>query len=96
MLHDAPVTRDHRLQQRTPAVSTMDVTRSQHAPFDIAELVEHEQRMIAGAGEVAVIRTAFLFAMEPAPAQAGVGLSLESMSSMTVFGARRRRTLSIH
>src|SRR4051794_34015151 len=25
MLHDAPVTRDHRLQQRAPAVSAVDV-----------------------------------------------------------------------
>src|SRR3954452_10796801 len=46
MLHDAPVTRNHRLQQRAPAVSTMDVARSQRAPFDIAELIEHEQRVV--------------------------------------------------
>ena len=32
----------------------------------------------------------------PPPAQAGGGLSLESMSSMMVFGPRRQRTLSIH
>src|SRR4051812_9377971 len=31
MLHDAPVTRDHRLQQRAPAVGTMDVAQSQRA-----------------------------------------------------------------
>src|SRR3954447_22044542 len=96
MLHDPPVTRNHRLQYRAPAIGTMDVTRSQRAPFDIAELVEHEQRVIAGAGEMAVIGAAFLLPIEPAPAQAGVGLSLESMSSMTVLGLRHRRTLSIH
>src|SRR5215213_852366 len=45
MLHNAPVTRNHRLQQRAPAVSTVDVARSQRTPFDIAELVEHKQRM---------------------------------------------------
>src|SRR3954454_21695951 len=86
MLHDAPLTRDHWRQQRAPAVGTMDVARSQRAPFDIAELVEHEERVIAGAGEMAVVGAAFLLAIEPAPAQAGVGLSLESMSNMTVFG----------
>src|SRR3954454_18162049 len=63
MLHDAPVTRDHRLQPRAPAVSTVDVARPQCASLDIAELVEHKQRMIAGAGEVAVIGAAFLLAV---------------------------------
>src|SRR3954470_4874655 len=92
MLHNAPVTRNHRLQQRAPAVGTMDVARPQRAPFDIAELVEHKQRVITGAGEMAIVGTAFLLAVEPAPAQAVVGLSLESMSSMMVFGPRRRRT----
>src|SRR3954452_8595578 len=96
MLHDAPVPRNHRLQHRAPAIGTMDVAWSQRTPFDIAELVEHEQRVIAGAGEMTVVGAAFLFAIEPAPAQAGVGLSLESMSSMTVFGLRRWRTLLIH
>src|SRR3954468_2231600 len=49
MLHNAPVTRNHRLQQRAPAVSTVDVARPQCASLDVAELVEHKQRMIAGA-----------------------------------------------
>src|SRR3954453_13202401 len=63
MLHNAPVTRNHRLQQRTPAVSTVEVARPQCASLDVAELVEHKQRMIAGAGEVAVIGAAFLLAV---------------------------------
>jgi hypothetical protein len=54
MLHDAPVTRDHRLQLRTPTISTMDVARPQDAAFDIAELVEHEQRVVTGAAKVAI------------------------------------------
>src|SRR5215208_6697866 len=54
MLHDAPVTRAHRLQQRAPAVGTMDVARSQRAPFNIAELVEHKQRVIADTREMTV------------------------------------------
>jgi len=74
----------------------MDIARPQRTPLDIAELVEHKQRMVTGAGKVAIVGAAFLLAIEPAPAQAGVGLSLESMSSMMVFGPRRRRTLSIH
>src|SRR4051794_17561475 len=63
MLHNAPVTRNHRLQQRAPAVSTVDVARPQCASLNVAELVEYKQRMIAGAGEVAVIGTAFLLAV---------------------------------
>src|SRR4051794_11057908 len=96
MLHDAPVTSDHLLQHRTPIIGTMYVARPQHTPLDIAELVEPEERVIAGAAEMPIVGAAFLFAIEPAPAQAGVGLSFESMSSMTIFGPRRRRTLSIH
>src|SRR5215213_3656820 len=60
MLHNAPVTRNHWFQHRSPAVGTMHVARPQRAPLDIAELVEHKQRMITGAGKVAVISTAFL------------------------------------
>src|SRR3954466_10449232 len=63
MLHDAPVTRDHRLQQRAPAVSAVHVARPQDTAFDIAELVEHEQRVIAGTREMTVIGTALLLAV---------------------------------
>src|SRR5689334_3547667 len=63
MLDDTPVTRDHRLQHRTPIIGTMDVARPQDTPFDITELVEHEQRVIAGTSEMAVISAAFLLAV---------------------------------
>src|SRR4051812_28301752 len=66
MIHDAPVASNHRLQHRTPTIGTMDVARSQRTPLDIAELVEHEQRMVAGASEMTVIGTAFLFAISRA------------------------------
>src|SRR6516164_9302460 len=66
----------------------MDVTRSQSAPLDIAELVEHEYRVIAGAAEMPVVGAAFLLAIGR--------LSLESISSTIVFGGRRWCTLSIH
>src|SRR3954467_8247900 len=46
MLHDAPVTRDARPQQRAPAVSAVDVARSQRTPLNIAKLIEHKQRVI--------------------------------------------------
>src|SRR5215213_2222713 len=62
MLHNPPVTRNHRLQQRAPAVSAVDVARPQDTAFDIAELVEHKQRMIAGTSEMPVVGAAFLFA----------------------------------
>jgi hypothetical protein len=39
------------------------VAGSQRAPLDIAELVEHEQRVITGAAEVAVVGAAFLLAV---------------------------------
>src|SRR3954454_8390747 len=63
MLRDAPVTRYDRLQYRAPAVSAVDVARPQRTPFDIAKLVEHEQRVITGTSEMTVIGTAFLLAV---------------------------------
>jgi hypothetical protein len=39
------------------------VAASQNAPLDIAELVEYEQRVIAGAAEMAVVGAAFLVAI---------------------------------
>ncbi|CAH2404626.1 hypothetical protein MES5069_440004 [Mesorhizobium escarrei] len=48
----------------------MNVARTKFAAFQIAELVEHEQRMIAGAGKVLIVGGTFL-----------IGLTLESMSS---------------
>src|ERR1051325_10870633 len=66
MLHDAPVTRDHRLQQCAPVISAMDVAGPQRTPLDIAELVEHKQRMITGAAEMPIVGAAFLLAVSRA------------------------------
>src|SRR5215208_7207740 len=63
MLHNAPVTSNHRLQHRAPAIGTMDIARPQRTPLDIAELVEHKQRMVTGAGKVAIVGAAFLLAI---------------------------------
>jgi hypothetical protein len=41
----------------------VDVAGSQRAPFHVAELVEHEQWVIARAAEVAVVGAAFLLAV---------------------------------
>src|SRR5262249_42214752 len=47
-LHYVPVAGDHRLQHRAPAVCAVHVAWPQSAALDIAELVEHKQRVIAG------------------------------------------------
>ena len=44
-------------------MGAMDVAGAQVAPFQIAELIEHEQRMIAGTPEVPIVSCAFLVAM---------------------------------
>src|SRR3954454_4376224 len=41
----------------------MYVARPQDTTFDIAELIEHEQRVIASTSEMTVIGAAFLFAI---------------------------------
>ena len=58
-----PVTLNDRFQNVAPAVGAVDIAGTQGAPFQIAELVEQEQRMVAGAAEVAVVGRALLFAM---------------------------------
>src|SRR3954454_20191963 len=47
-------------------IGAMHIARPQRAPLDIAELVEHEQWMITGAGKVAIVGTAFLLAVSRA------------------------------
>src|SRR5205085_8889437 len=62
-LHAASVAGNHRLQQRAPAVGAVHVAGPQGATLDIAKLVEHEQRVIAGAAKMAVVGAAFLLAV---------------------------------
>src|SRR5215210_6187663 len=62
-LHRGPVAGDDRLQHLTPALGGGDVAGPQGAAFQVAELVEHEQRVIAGAAEVTVVGGAFLLAV---------------------------------
>src|SRR5271169_7262203 len=60
---------DHRLQLRAPTVGAVHVARAQGAPLDIAELVEHEQRVVAGTAEMPVVSAAFLLAVSRALAR---------------------------
>ena len=62
-LHAAPVARDHRFQHRPPVIGAMHIARPQGAPLHIAKLVEHEQRVVAGAAEMSVVGAAFLLAV---------------------------------
>src|SRR4051812_11535897 len=54
-LYGGPVAGDHRLQNVPPTLGGVDVAGPQGAALQVPELVEHEQRVIAGAGEVAVV-----------------------------------------
>jgi hypothetical protein len=67
--------------------SAVDVAGTQSAAFQIAELVEYEERMIAGAFVMAVPHAHLC-----SPC---VGLTLESMSRTTPFGGRRPSTRSL-
>ena len=78
------VSADDRLQHLAPAICGVHVARTQGAPFQIAELVEHEQRMIAGTSEVTVVGGSFLFAMGRADA------------AVPVEGDHLRRSTVVH
>ena len=50
-----PVSSDHRVQHIAPFMGAVHVARTQGATLQIAELVEHEQRVIARAAEVTIV-----------------------------------------
>ena len=58
-----PVARQDRIQYITPPVRAMYVPRTEHRPLAVTELVEHEQRVIARAPKVSVVRRSLLFSM---------------------------------
>ena len=82
-----PVSVNDRLQHPTPAIGGVHVAGTQATPFKIAELVEHEQRMVTGAAKVTIVDRALLIAMGRA--------DVLSMSRMIIFGGRRSCTRSI-
>jgi hypothetical protein len=65
----AAIARHDGLQHIPPAVGAVNVVGTKRAAFQIAELVEHEQRMIAGAVVVAVPHAVLLLAMHRAHAR---------------------------
>src|SRR5262249_12618743 len=48
------ISTSYRTLDSLPSVGAVDIAETQRASFQITELVEHEQRMIAGAGVMAV------------------------------------------
>ena len=65
----AAIARHDRLQHALPSIGAVNVAGTQGAALQIAELVEHEQRMIAGAFVMAVPDAHLLFAMGRADAR---------------------------
>ena len=64
----ALVASDNRLQHAFPVIGRVDVAGTQGTPFQITELVEQEQGMVAGASEVSVVGRSFLVAVGRADA----------------------------
>ena len=58
-----PVAGQDRIQYITPPVRAMYVPRTEHRPLAVTELVEHEQRVIARAPKVTVVRRSLLSSM---------------------------------
>ena len=52
-----------RIEHILPAVGAVDIAGTQSAAFEVAKLIEHEQRMIAGAGVMAVPHAHLLLAV---------------------------------
>src|SRR5215468_7739839 len=83
----AAIPQDHRLEHVLPAIGAVHIAGTQSAAFQIAELVEHEQRMTAGAMVMTV--------PDARSCSPWVGLTLESMSSTMPRGGLRLCTRSI-
>jgi hypothetical protein len=58
-----PVTLNDGFKNAAPAVGVVHVTGAQAASFQIAELVEQEKRVVAGAAEVTIVCRSRLLAM---------------------------------
>jgi hypothetical protein len=71
-----------RLQDAFPSIGAVDVARPQGAALQIAELVEHEQRVIAGAFVMPVPDAHLLFAM----GRADAGIHVEHDASRRTAG----------
>ena len=65
----APVACDDRLQDALPIVGAVHVPTPKRTAFEIAELVEDKQRMIARAAEVSVPNALLLLAVGRAHAR---------------------------
>ena len=61
----APVTLDDRLEDALPIVGTVNVTGTKSTSLQITELVEDEERMVAGATKVAKSRCKTPFCASP-------------------------------
>ena len=60
---------DHRLENRFPSVGAVHVAGAERASFQVARLIEDEERMVAGAAEMPVPDAALLIAMRRAYAR---------------------------
>ena len=67
--HLAAIARQDRLQNAFPAVGAVNVAGTQGAALQIAKLVEHEQRMVAGALVMPIPDAHLLFAVRRADAR---------------------------
>ena len=65
----ALIARHDRLQHALPFIGAVNIAGAQGAALQIAELVEHEQRMIAGAFVMAVSDAQLLFVVGRADAR---------------------------
>src|SRR5215831_16149179 len=63
------VARHDRLEHSVPSIGAVNVAGTQSAAFEVPKLVEHEQRVIAGAGVMAVPDALLLLAMGRAHAR---------------------------
>jgi hypothetical protein len=82
------VARDHRLQHVAPSRARCALARPQVAALQVAERVEHEERVVAGAPEVAVACRA--------SCSPEVGFTLLSMSRISALVGRRDRARLVH
>ncbi len=86
------ISHQHRLEHIFPAIGAVDIARPQSAPLQIAELVEHKQRVQALLLEVAVPDSAFLNARPPTSWRITGSRQSRSASLTSSYPASREKT----
>ena len=87
------VSRHHESKNIMPTIGGVDVAGSKRTAFQIAELIEDEQRVMAGAAEVTIVGRTFLLAI--GWADAGIHIQHDGLGWAAAVNTGREHGLTV-